>query len=64
MARPDSLERAVRFVCGFLSGLAVGFRVMLWHPAATGFTVGGVMVLVGMIGGLLAVLLGDRFWTS
>ena len=64
MARPDSLEKAVRFVCGFLAGLFVGFRVMMHYPHATGVTVGGVMALLGMVAGLFAMLLGDHFWRS
>ena len=64
MEKPDSFEKAVRFVCGFLCGLFVGFRIMLHYPQATGVTVGGVMVLLGLVCGLLAMLLGDRFWTS
>ena len=50
MTGPDSLGRGVRFVCGFLFGLFVGFRIMFRFPYATGLTVAGVMVLAGQIG--------------
>jgi fructose-specific phosphotransferase system IIC component len=51
--RPDRLELAIRFVCGFLAAGWVVGRVT---------SVGGL--LAGLVVGLLAAWYGDAFWAT
>ncbi|HET8692514.1 MAG TPA: hypothetical protein VFM30_10325 [Steroidobacteraceae bacterium] len=52
MERPDCLELAIRFACGFaFAWYAVGRFASGWPPAVAGLVVG-----------VLAAWLGDRLW--
>ena len=55
----DRSERGIRFGCGLLAGLALGFA--LGARFASGF---GVLVTLalGLFSAILAVAYGDRFW--
>ena len=64
--KPDPLEKKVRFGCGFLFGLLVGFfeaaRYLYRHYPASMLTTG--IVVGALICGWLAMRYGDRFWFS
>jgi uncharacterized membrane protein YccC len=62
MEQPDALERRIRFGCGSLLGLILGFAIALnWFVHGW-----GVFLLLlashALICGWLATRYGDRFW--
>jgi hypothetical protein len=61
--KPDSLEKKVRFGCGFLFGLVIGLleftRIFLFSSGSTLIVTVGI---VAVVCGLLALKYGDRFW--
>lgn len=57
--RPDALEYAVRFLCGFVFFAFLGFAFSRSSEAMP-----VVAVIAGGVGGVLACLFGDRLWTS
>ena len=62
--KPDKLEYAVRFLCGAVLGalLGVGGVLRLEHGTAGGYLL--LVVVLPLAFGLLAAVLGDRFWHS
>ncbi len=62
--KPDFLEKKIRFGCGFLFGLIVGFfefaRILYSYESA-GFLI-LLTVTLALAGGWLAIKFGDRFW--
>jgi hypothetical protein len=58
---PDTLEKGVRFGCGFLLGCAATFGVLL-TSVATGRIVLAWCLLGGLVCGYAAMRLGDAFW--
>jgi hypothetical protein len=66
--KPDSLEKRMRFGCGFLFGLVLGFfgtlrvmyKMMYWYNSA-GLVI-SIAVISALICGWLALKYGDRFW--
>lgn len=62
--KPDKSEKRIRFGCGFVFGLIVGFFFTLSHIIETW---GGVILIalsVAVVCGLLARRYGDDFWYS
>ncbi len=62
---PDNLEKVIRFGCGALIGLAIGFLITLRFILSIelGFAAVISVALAGICG-LLAVKHGDEFWYS
>lgn len=52
--KPDAEEKVIRFVCGAAMGAAITFFSL-------GASLGPVGIGAGL-GGLLAMVFGDRFW--
>lgn len=60
--KTDRLEFWVRFVCGTLFGLLVGFWVTFDFLEGPLVMALGVTLGVGLVFGVAAVHYGDRFW--
>jgi hypothetical protein len=66
--KPDPMEKRMRFGCGFLCGLVLGFfgtlrvmyKIMYWYNSA-GLVI-SIAVISALISGWLALKYGDRFW--
>jgi hypothetical protein len=61
---PDRVEKGIRFGCGFLFGLAVGFGVMAIHFTDSIWIPILIMFILAFVFGLGASRHGDRFWTD
>jgi hypothetical protein len=64
MKEPDSFEKSLRFGCGFVFGLFIGFLVAaqsIYHSLGWLAT---ITFIVGVAFGLLAMRYGDKFWYS
>ncbi len=62
--KPDLLEKKIRFGCGFLFGLVIGFfefARILYSTDSAGFLI-LLTVMLAPVCGLLAIKFGDRFW--
>ncbi len=62
--KPDLLEKKIRFGCGFLFGLVIGFfefARILYSTDSAGFLI-LMTVLLALVCGWLATKFGDRFW--
>jgi hypothetical protein len=62
--RKDSagVGNAVRFACGAVFGMVLGFWVLVEMSDLPRF-VGGVLA-AGLLGGFLSVRFGERFWRA
>ena len=64
---PDNMEKGIRFGCGAMIGLGIGAFAALKIIRGLDH-VGLTMLIGGVVGavvcGLLAMLLGDDFWTN
>ncbi len=60
--RPDSVDKGVRFGCGFVVGFLVAFliglRVVSEFTGSSWAIIVGIAVLIG----ILAMAFGDSFW--
>lgn len=62
---PDAFELRVRFGCGFLVGILLGFAaVVSWLGDLSLGTLVPAMLGGGVTAGVLARYYGDRFWSS
>lgn len=56
---------AVRFFCGAVLGIGLGFGAWVHAaPDAAPWVVGAIIAGSSVLSGLLAASLGDRFWTD
>ena len=64
---PDTAEKTIRFVCGFLFGLLVGaavaLRATIPDDQACASQV-AICISIAVLFGVLAMKKGDRFWQS
>lgn len=58
--RFDLFELVVRFTCGAIFGVFVGFRFSLRYSDPTSFWI--CMAITSLIGGVLFGVMGDNFW--
>ncbi len=62
--KPDPVEKKIRFGCGFLFGLIIGFfesaRILSSSDSAEFLFL--LTVIVALVCGWLATKFGDRFW--
>jgi hypothetical protein len=59
---PDSLEKKIRFGCGFVFGFVItGLSGIVWI-VANGHYVAAIALLSGLGCGVCAMRYGDRFW--
>jgi hypothetical protein len=58
----DRLAATLRFLCGALFGMLVGWRVVLAVRDVPGFA--GGIIAGGLLGGFLSARFGVRFWEA
>lgn len=59
----DWIECVVRFVCGAGIGFVLGFFCFAWMSAGSSLgEMFGIAGVVGLVCGVLATVMGDRFW--
>jgi hypothetical protein len=59
---PDAQENRIRFGCGFVFGFVTVAISVAVHSFASGYYVLGIASIAGLIFGVLAMKLGNRFW--
>lgn len=62
MASSDKTEKAVRFGCGFVAGLAVGGLSTAYAFYDSGFPIVAVSIGVALVFAFAAMHFGDSFW--
>ena len=62
--QPDNFEKGIRFGCGTLFGLVLGFLGFFQFAGDETTMTFGLIVAFALVLGLLAVKHGDRFWHS
>jgi len=61
VAPPDTLEKGVRFGCGFLVGFFAAVSSSVFFFSRGYYIIAGC-VLTGLVCGFAAMRFGDRFW--
>ena len=61
---PDKTEKSIRFGCGFIFGLVIGFFTAITYPIERWDIVLLIALSVAVVSGLLAKKYGDSFWHS
>ena len=64
MEPPDTLEKSIRFGCGFLFGCAALVTSTLIYTITSREYFATLCLVVGLSCGYAAMKLGDRFWVS
>lgn len=64
MSSPDPFEKCIRFACGFVFGAMVGTLMVARDVTALTPNALGVVALISLATGLLAIRYGDEFWRS
>jgi hypothetical protein len=62
LASPDKTEKAVRFGCGFIAGLAVGGLGTAYAFYDSGFPIIAISIGVALVFAFAALRFGDSFW--
>lgn len=62
MARPDREEKVIRFGCGTLAGLVLGFGVAMKERVTSWGVFVGILLGMALVCGWLAMREGDKFW--
>ena len=62
--KPDPIEKKIRFGCGFLVGLIIGFLefARITYRYDSGGLIISLAVILALVCGWLALKYGDRFW--
>ena len=62
--QPDRLEKSIRFGCGSIFGIIIGFYYSLNWVLETWGEIVAIIICSAVICGFLAVKFGDEFWHS
>jgi hypothetical protein len=60
--KPDKTENKIRFGCGFIFGLVLGFVYAIGWVAVTWGVFVAIVIATAIVCGLLAMKYGDSFW--
>jgi Na+-driven multidrug efflux pump len=61
---PDRLDKQIRFGCGFLFGLPLGFLLALKTLMESAGALTTLTLAIACLCGWLAMRYGDKFWTD